>query len=153
MCLGSNKQRALREIESLTSGCNAAIALRAYARQFVSSAFSESLREVYRKCAAYKLRLNRTLNSMSISAAHAASFYKEVAKEKLIWSIRDAQGFLSPLSESGRRSMPFWSSRSRAELIIKNVSAYGAFEPVCISWSEFIERWVQGLNRPGFVGG
>jgi hypothetical protein len=44
-----------------TSDCYAATALRAYARQFVSSAFSESLREVYRKCAAYKLRLNRTL--------------------------------------------------------------------------------------------
>lgn len=45
----------------LTNGCSAAPALRAYARQFVNSAFSESLRKVYRKCAAYKLRLNRTL--------------------------------------------------------------------------------------------
>ncbi len=45
----------------ITSGCSTAPALRAYARQFVSSALSESLREVYRQCAAYKLRLNRTL--------------------------------------------------------------------------------------------
>lgn len=90
---------------------------------------------------------------MSISAAHAASFYKEVAKEKLIWSIRDAQGFPSPLSESGRRSMPFWSSRSRAELIIKNVSAYREFEPVCISLAEFCERWVQGLTQDSILVG
>lgn len=90
---------------------------------------------------------------MSISAAHAASFYGEVAKEKLIWGIRDAQGFPAPLSESGRRSMPFWSSRSRAELIIKNVSAYRAFEPICISWSEFSERWIQGLTQDNILIG
>ncbi len=35
-------------------------------RQFVSSAFSESLREVFRKCAAYKLRLNLTLERYSL---------------------------------------------------------------------------------------
>lgn len=79
---------------------------------------------------------------MSISATHAASFYDEVAKEKLVWGIRDAQGFPATLSKSGRRSMPFWSSSSRAEVIIKNVRAYTAFEPICISWAEFSERWI-----------
>ncbi len=51
------------------------------------------------------------------------------------------------------RAQPFWSSRTRVERIIKNVPAYGGFEPFAVSWKEFCEKWVPGLTRDGLKVG
>jgi hypothetical protein len=38
---------------------------------------------------------------------------------------------------------------SRVERIIKIVPAYGIFEPVEVSWEEFLEVWVPDLKADG----
>jgi hypothetical protein len=83
---------------------------------------------------------------MSQSASQAAIFYREVAAKRVLWTIRDDRGFPAPESE-GRRAMPFWSSRSRAERVIKNVGAYAGFHPVEVTLAEFETGWVPDLKR------
>ncbi len=86
---------------------------------------------------------------MSASASQAAVFYREVAKEKKVWTVRDSGGFPAPKGSDGTRSQPFWSSRSRVETIIKKVPAYSGFTPVDISWDDFVKKWVPGLSKDG----
>jgi hypothetical protein len=90
---------------------------------------------------------------MSIAAAHATSFYREVAKAQIVWSIQDSAGFPAPMTPEGKRSMPFWSSHSRAEKIVQSVAAYAGFEVVAIPWSDFCEAWVPGLTSDGILAG
>lgn len=90
---------------------------------------------------------------MSQSASQAAEFYREVAGTREVWTIRDAGGFPAPMTQSGVRSQPFWSSRSRAQKVIASVPAYAGFEPFRIAWADFTARWVPGLKRDGILVG
>ena len=90
---------------------------------------------------------------MSNSASQASAFYEQVATSGSVWTIRDSGGFPAPLNSDGIRAMPFWSSLSRAELIIKNVAAYKGFYPVEISWQDFKSKWVPGLEKDGELVG
>jgi hypothetical protein len=90
---------------------------------------------------------------MSIASAHAAEFYREVAESNFVWGIKDSGGFPAPLDASGKRAMPFWSSESRAQTIIRSIPAYSSFVPVAIEWSVFCERWVPGLKKDGLLAG
>lgn len=90
---------------------------------------------------------------MSQAASQASAFYKEVARTKVVWTVKDDRGFPAPKTSSGRRAQPFWSSRSRAERIIKNVPAYKGFMPHEISWSDFESRWVLSLIKNNFLVG
>ena len=90
---------------------------------------------------------------MSIAALHASAFYKEVAETRVVWGIRDCGGYPAPQMTGEKRSMPFWSSESRALNIIETVDAYKGFEPVAIPWSVFIERWVPGLTTDSLLAG
>ena len=83
---------------------------------------------------------------MGQSASQAAAFYRDVAKTRKVWTVRDAGGVPAPMTSSGRRSMPFWSSRSRVERIIRGAAAYSGFEPREISWDEFLQTWVPDLR-------
>jgi len=49
--------------------------------------------------------------------------------------------------------MPFWSSRSRAEKIIKTVPAYEGFEPFELTLQEFMDTWLIGLVKDQFQVG
>ena len=90
---------------------------------------------------------------MSTSAAHAAAFYEEAARERTVWGIRDENGFPAPVNGSGERSMPFWSLRSRAERVVEQVPAYAGFEVVEIPLDAFVERWLPGLATDGLLVG
>ncbi len=48
--------------------------------------------------------------------------------------------------------MPFWSSRARAERAVQT-EAYRGFEPVELTWEEFAERWLPGLESDGLRAG
>ncbi len=85
---------------------------------------------------------------MSQAASQAWAFYRDVAKHRTVWTIRDAGGFPVPKTAEGR-AQPFWSSLSRVQRIIKTVPAYQGFQPHELSWAEFCERWVPGLGRDG----
>ena len=90
---------------------------------------------------------------MSIAAPQAAAFYREVAVSKVVWAISDAGGFPAPIAGAGSRSMPFWSSESRALKVIQDVAAYKDFKAVPIAWTTFCERWVPGLIKDGLLAG
>ena len=55
---------------------------------------------------------------------------------------------LTPLI--GVRAMPFWSSESRVQDIIKNVSAYKDVQPVELELTVFKELWLSGLTKDKF---
>lgn len=58
-----------------------------------------------------------------------------------------------PLTRSGARSQPFWSKRSRAERIIKNVTAYDGMYVVEIERDEWISEWLADLEAAGMLVG
>jgi hypothetical protein len=90
---------------------------------------------------------------MGASASGAAAFYREVAEKGEVWAIQDAEGFPTATNASGETAMPFWSSRSRTQLIIRRVEAYSGFEPVQLSLEAFLQHWLPGLQNDGlFVG-
>ena len=99
---------------SITRCSNTVPALRASTRQFVSSAFSESLREVFRKCATYKLRLNTTL--LFFFRLHFLSQLKSTKRAKAAVSIASPAVRLTLWSVS-RSSRPFhWRAKFTAVL-------------------------------------
>ncbi len=90
---------------------------------------------------------------MSLSAAHADAFYRDVAANQRVWTVNDDEGFPAPLNADGRRSAPFWSSLERVQVIIANVDAYAGFRPREISWTDFRDKWLPGLERDGLLVG
>jgi hypothetical protein len=90
---------------------------------------------------------------MSQASSQAWPFYRDVARNRKVWTVRDARGFPAPKTSSGKRVQPFWSSRSRVERIIKVVPAYSRFEPYEISWEEFCDKWAPGLSEDGLLVG
>jgi len=89
---------------------------------------------------------------MSNAATQANEFYKQVAATGIVWTIRDDAGIPVPESD-GAKAMPFWSSQSRAELIIQEVPDYHGFTPMEISWQDFKDKWAPGLTRDGLLAG
>ncbi|ADY28800.1 DUF2750 domain-containing protein [Cellulophaga lytica] len=83
---------------------------------------------------------------MSQSASQAAIFYRDVESSKKVWTIKDSGGFPAPKNRDGIRAMPFWSSKSRAEIIIKTVKAYKGFEPVELDLNTFYNYWLKILK-------
>jgi hypothetical protein len=88
-----------------------------------------------------------------VSTSQSHAFYRDVARTRQVWTVRDAGGYPAPKNSRGVRAQPFWSSRSRAEGIIKSVAAYHGFTPVEVSWEAFRDRWLPDLEREGFEVG
>lgn len=86
---------------------------------------------------------------MSQAASQAWAFYRDVAHMRKVWTVRDSSGYPAPVVSGGRRAQPFWSTRSRAEKIIKTVPAYATFTPE----ETFSTKWVPGLARDGLLVG
>lgn len=87
----------------------------------------------------------RTIAPVSVSAAQADAFYREVIEHGSVWSVRDQSGFPAPETPEGR-AMPFWSLRSRAEGVVTGLPAYARLE-VELSLDEWRSRWLPGLQR------
>lgn len=49
--------------------------------------------------------------------------------------------------------MPFWSSRSRAEKIIRTVPAYASMDPEEISLQTWADEWLPELRQEGHLVG
>jgi hypothetical protein len=90
---------------------------------------------------------------MSQAASQAAAFYREVAEKRIVWTMDDEGGYPAPKTRTGRRSMPFWSSKSRVEKIIKTVPAYRGFTPIGFAWDDFVNEWVVDLKKDGYLVG
>lgn len=90
---------------------------------------------------------------MSNAGSQAWAFYREVAESRVVWTVRDDQGYPAPKNSSGQRAQPFWSSRRRVEKIIATVPAYAVFRPEEISWEDFCAKWVPECERDGMLVG
>lgn len=90
---------------------------------------------------------------MSNAASQAAAFYRDVARTRAVWTVRDAGGIPCPANSEGKRAMPFWSSESRVQRIVETVAAYSGFSVVQVPWEEFRDRWLAGLGRDGLLVG
>jgi hypothetical protein len=67
----------------------------------------------------------------------------------MVWTIKDEQGFPTSTNSDGETSVPFWSLKSRAEKIIGNVQDYNSFQPYEITFDDFINKWLTGLEEDG----
>jgi Protein of unknown function (DUF2750) len=55
-----------------------------------------------------------TPQHMTQAASQAAVFYRNLVRDRRVWTIFDDGGYPAPMTSSGR-AMPFWSSKARAE--------------------------------------
>ncbi len=90
---------------------------------------------------------------MSQSSAQYYAFIEEILKCRKVWAIKDEQGFPSTTNINGQTSIPFWSLKSRAEEVIKNVPTFSNFQPHEISLEDFINRWLNGLEKDSLYVG
>ena len=75
---------------------------------------------------------------VSQSASQAAAFFREVTQHRLVWYVRDDQGSPAPVTSSGKRALPYWSSEARAQRAAK-IWGHG-LRPVSVS----LETWRSG---------
>ena len=90
---------------------------------------------------------------MSVSAAHAGAFYRELAEARSVWTIEDAGGIPAPKNADGRRAMPFWSKASRAQTVIDTVAAYAGFHLTEVPVDDWLSRWLPGIESDGLLVG
>lgn len=57
------------------------------------------------------------------------------------------------MTSDGRRSMPFWSSRSRVAKIISTVPAYSEMKPEEIGLQDWVNKWLSDLQKDGHLVG
>jgi hypothetical protein len=90
---------------------------------------------------------------MTESSLEAAAFYRNVATHRRLWTLRDAGGYPAPVTASGQRAQPFWSTRKLAEWFMQTVPAYRGLEVVEVAWDEFRDRWIPGFAAAGVLIG
>lgn len=90
---------------------------------------------------------------MSVAAAQAEAFYREVISGERVYALRDDGGFPAPKTSSGARAMPFWSKASRAEKIISNAKAYETMRVLEIAVDDWLSKWLPDLDRDGLLVG
>ncbi|MFC5530758.1 DUF2750 domain-containing protein [Cohnella yongneupensis] len=90
---------------------------------------------------------------MSQSAAQWSAFVYESIKNRIVWTIYDSGGIPCPINFDGKRAMPFWSSINRVEKIINNIDTYKGFKPREINLEDFIEKWLEGLQKDNLLVG
>ncbi len=90
---------------------------------------------------------------MSVAPLHTHAFFDEIRKTGFVWTIRDESGFPTSTTRSNETAMPFWSSLSRARLIIERVPAYRRFTPHRLPLDVFVDRWLAGLETDKLMVG
>src|SRR5436189_5002481 len=90
---------------------------------------------------------------MSASSAQAQQFYKDVAKNREVWTVRKGDIFARATLRDGGISTPFWSTRSRVERVINSIPVYAGSEAVRITYEEFVGEWIPRIQQEdGLVG-
>jgi hypothetical protein len=90
---------------------------------------------------------------MGNSALQAAAFYRDVARQGFLYTIRDEGGYPAPLRGDGRRAQPFWSSETRIARVARACPEYAAFAPERVPWDHFVEVRVPDLEKDGVLIG
>jgi hypothetical protein len=92
-----------------------------------------------------------TPDDMTQAASQAAAFYREVVRDRRVWTIFDEGGYPAPMTSNGR-AQPFWSSKARAVRATKT-PAYRGFEIEEVAWDTFVGEVLPGLERDGLLVG
>lgn len=90
---------------------------------------------------------------MTVNGAHADAFFGEVLEQRVVWTIRDAEGVAAAVNDDGKLAMPFWSLESRVRTLISTVPEYGSFEVRSIPLDTWRERWLPDLDAEGMLVG
>ena len=86
---------------------------------------------------------------MPLADANFSDFLEEILSEGMVYTLEDDGGIPCPTNGQGKTTMPFWSSRTRAEKITILVTAYEGFRVREIPLEMFLEKWLPGLVRDG----
>jgi hypothetical protein len=85
---------------------------------------------------------------MSIAAAQANKFYEQVARDRRVFTFTENDEFLV-FPVDGKEVVPFWSSRSRLEIIQKEHVKYASFLVEEMSLQEFVEKTLPLMEAEG----
>ncbi|WP_097873501.1 DUF2750 domain-containing protein [Streptomyces sp. ms184] len=78
---------------------------------------------------------------MSQSGSQAAAFFREACRSGTVWFVRDEEGSPAPLSADGTRSLPYWSTKARAQRAAK-IWGHGLYADSMAHWAT-----AQGAQR------
>ncbi|UJF25157.1 DUF2750 domain-containing protein [Suttonella sp. R2A3] len=84
---------------------------------------------------------------MTTSETRWKAFVKEVARDKIIWTIEKNGLYVTSNNRYGTKCFPWWSSKRRVARQIKQVPAYAGYRPIGFEWSVFINEWVPDLRQ------
>ena len=90
---------------------------------------------------------------MSNASAQAHEFYREVAKNRELWTVRKGDIFAKIPLRDGKISTPVWSSLSRVERVIQGIPVYAGSEPVHVTFDDFVRDWIPKIRQENGVLG
>ncbi|MFB9237040.1 DUF2750 domain-containing protein [Plantactinospora siamensis] len=88
---------------------------------------------------------------MSQSGSQAAAFFREVARNQVVWFVRDDEGSPAPITSNGKRAAPYWSTLARAQ---RAAEIWGrGLRVESMSLEQWQNRELPDLARDGFLLG
>ena len=82
------------------------------------------------------------------AAPHVAAFCKDVAKNKLVWTIQFLNGtYIKWENPDGSEIFPVWSTKSRVEKIIGYEQEFKGAIPISFTLDEFRSDWLPKLIK------
>lgn len=93
--------------------------------------------------------MSEQLTSQQIEFA----FYREVAENKMLYTIIDDKGIPTPTNSEGELVMPFWSNQQNALNFIEQSSGFNGFKVFEVDWEIFSEKWIPGIAKDDLMVG
>jgi hypothetical protein len=90
---------------------------------------------------------------MSVAAAQASAFYREVAEHGVLWTMQSSEGIPLVKNGAGQDVIGFWSLKSRVQKVIDTVPKYSNDVPVEISWDDFVKGMGADMRKKGVLVG
>ena len=73
------------------------------------------------------------------------SFYKELTQFQSVWTLSSDDGTPSITNDEGQHAMPLWSSRDRANNVLKKEKDFAGFNLLEIPLDLFRNKWIPDL--------
>ncbi len=80
-------------------------------------------------------------------------FYREAISARSVWVLCDPLGMPTATASDGAKATPFWSSRTRAEAIVRECPGYEGFTASFVDLQEWCRDWLPGLTASGLAVG
>ncbi|MCC6738475.1 MAG: DUF2750 domain-containing protein [Planctomycetia bacterium] len=93
------------------------------------------------------------LEDRELSEDRHRMFVTRVRQLKAVWGLRSSEGWaVAPSNDEHAEGVyPFWSDRALAGRCA--VDEWSAYAPTRIGLTEFVERWLPGMQEDGFLVG